>query len=98
MVPGDYDGDGKNDPAVYRPSNNVFYARRSFDGGLYALQWGLNGDVFAPGDYDGNGFSDVCVWRPSDGNFYVNRNGTTQGIVVHWGQSGDIPVSSSNVH
>jgi len=45
-APGDYDGDGKTDFAVWRPSPApaTFYVRRSSDFSLQQFQWGLVGD------------------------------------------------------
>jgi hypothetical protein len=91
-TPGDFDGDGKTDHAIYRNSTGVWWVRRSSDGNSFAIQFGVTGDKPVVGDYDGDTISDIAVFRPSDGNWYVLFMGTQSYTIVHWGQDGDKPV------
>src|SRR4030095_13282652 len=69
-VAGDYDGDGRMDPAVRRVSGDasVFYIARS-TGGWSSVTWGLASDTAVPGDYDADGRTDVTVVRRSGNDF-----------------------------
>ncbi len=86
----DYDGDGKTDIAIFRPSDGNWWLNRSRDG-LTVVNFGLAGDIPTPGDFDGDGTSDIGVFRPSSGTWFrLNSiNGTVS--VVGFGIAGDIP-------
>ena len=81
-MPGDYDGDGDWDVAVFRPSTGKWYIKDQ-----YQVKYGMSGDIPVPGDYDGDGDWDVAVFRPSTGKWYVKDQ-----YQVNYGMSGDFPL------
>jgi hypothetical protein len=61
----DFDGDGSNDFAVFRPTNGVWYTQNSQGFGAQVL--GNAGDKLISGDYDGDGRTDAAVFRNVNG-------------------------------
>jgi hypothetical protein len=91
----DFDGDGKTDVSVFRPSEGNWYLNQS-TAGFGVVHWGASTDVLTPGDYDGDGKTDFAIFRAnpdsSQPDFYIlNSLGFTV-TCVSWGVAGDKPV------
>ena len=85
----DFDGDGKAELSVFRPSNGVWYSLNLRYGVFSAVQFGLSDDQLAPADYDGDGKTDIAVYR--NGTWYILQSATNTIRYVQFGLAEDKP-------
>lgn len=95
-VMGDWNGDGKKTPGVFRNGMWVLdETGNGFDGGDRVLYFGLPGDKAVAGDWDGDGKDTVGIFR--NGNFTFDKNGNgfdaADTEVISFGWATDIPVA-----
>jgi N-acetylneuraminic acid mutarotase len=91
----DFDGDGKTDLSVFRPSQGVWYLLQT-TAGFGGVNWGISTDVVTPGDFNGDGRTDLAIFRANNDStqpdFYILLAGSTTFTGVSWGVPGDIPL------
>ena len=93
-TPFDFDGDGRTDFSVFRPSTGDWYVDRSTNG-LVGINWGLSTDILTPADFDGDGKDDFAVWRPDAPEvaaFYILSSSDFTTRIETFGQTGDNPL------
>ena len=88
----DFDGDGRTDLSVYRPSDGTWHVLQSGTNTYRVQPFGLSTDKIVPGDYDGDGRADFAVFRPSVGDWYVLKSSDGLALRLNWGISTDKPV------
>ena len=88
----DFDGDGKTDLSVFRPSEGNWYLQRS-TAGFAVVNLGVASDTIVPGDWDGDGKADAAVFRPNatpgNADFYILNSGNNTVTTREWGTTGD---------
>ncbi|MGI8789198.1 MAG: FG-GAP-like repeat-containing protein [Pyrinomonadaceae bacterium] len=89
----DFDGDGRTDLSVFRPSDGTWYILQSGSNIFRAQPFGTSGDKIVPADYDGDGRTDFAVFRQvsTSGVWYILRSSDNSVTAVTWGFSTDKP-------
>jgi len=75
----DFDGDGRADVAVYRPSTAQWFILNSFTSNLRVDTFGLPYDIPTPADFDGDARTDHSIYRNGSWwRFLSGGNGVSQ--------------------
>ena len=88
----DFDGDGSNDLAVFRPATGTWYSQNKQ--GFSAQVFGSANDMPVSADYDGDGLTDKAIFRNVNGNgiWEINRSSDGGTTSAQFGFATDTPV------
>ncbi|MFC1461576.1 FG-GAP repeat domain-containing protein [Verrucomicrobiota bacterium] len=86
-VPGDYDGDGYADLAIYYELAGTWYIYSPYQDSVLAwnFSWGFSGGEPVAGDFDGDGTADLGVYNQVSGDWYVCS--LSRDLVLVWAQN-----------
>ncbi len=93
-APYDFDGDGKTEVGIFRPSDGSWWYVRSSDTTYRVFSFGSATDMIVPGDFTGDGKADIAVFRASTGFWFIQRNEDNSFFSFPFGAAGDIPAPS----
>ncbi len=93
-APFDFDGDGRTDIGIFRPSDGSWWYVRSSDTAFRVFSFGTSTDTIVPGDFTGDGKADIAVFRPSTGFWFIQRSEDNSFYSIPFGAAGDIPAPS----
>jgi len=79
---GDFNGDGTDDIAIFRPESGLWAIR-----GISRYYFGTASDNPVEGDFDGDGTNDIVIYRPDNGLWAI-KDFTR----CYYGRSRDIPI------
>ena len=86
----DFEGDGKTDVSIFRPSNGQWWIQQSSDNVTKVFTFGTTTDKIVPADYDGDGKTDVAFFRPSTSEWFVLRSSNLTFFSAPFGATNDI--------
>lgn len=91
---GDFDGDGRDTLALYRPTSADFFFVNALGGLGFAFHFGRIGDLPFTGDWNGDAKDTVGVFRPTDKTMHItNFFASSFEISFSYPELGDTPVS-----
>jgi Tol biopolymer transport system component len=80
---GDFDGDGRMDASVFRPSDGVWYILQSSNAQPRYAYSGVPSDKRVSGDFDGDGKTDLAIFH--EGLWAVLQSSNNQDLYRWWG-------------